>query len=66
VGRNRFGGAASGRESAAYDPRVAGWRFIEVSYSIELGMKTYAGLPEPRAETLAHTGSCSARAFPSL
>ncbi len=27
-------------------------RFIEVSHPIEAGMKTYPGLPEPRAEVL--------------
>ena len=27
-------------------------RFVEVSHVIELGMKTYPGLPEPRAEVL--------------
>ncbi len=36
-------------------------RFIEVSHAIEPGMKTYPGLPEPRAETLFDYDSSRAR-----
>ena len=36
-------------------------RFIEVSHTIEPGMKTYPGLPEPRAEILIDHDSSRAR-----
>jgi len=37
------------------------WRLIEVSHVIEEGMKTYPGLPEPRAEILLDYESSRAR-----
>jgi arylformamidase len=40
---------------------LAPMRFIELSHAIEPGMKTYPGLPEPRAEVLVNYESSRAK-----